>query len=89
MEPRWVISIVTTVKGMWAKRARLKAEQEWVTIREKVDVEMRRRQYYNPGMQCHIIGTMEYCDHQSTIATQSSSTRYSTGDVMSQATDGA
>ena len=43
MEPRWVTGIVTTVKGMLANRARLKAEQERAAIFEKMDAEMRRQ----------------------------------------------
>ena len=87
MEPRWVTGIVTTVKGMLANRARLKAEQERAAILEKMDVEMRRQRYYNPGIQCQISGAMEYCDHPSTITTQRGSPEYSTGNVTSQAID--
>ena len=88
MEPRWYIEIVATVKEMFSNRARVKAEQELATIRAKVDMEMRRWRYCNPGMECHVSGTMEYRNQPSTLATQGGSSRGSTGNVRSQATAG-
>ena len=86
MKPKGYIDTEARVKEMFANRARVKAKQEWATIMEKVDIEMRRRRYCNPGIQCHVSGTMEHCDNPSTLTPQGGSSLCSTGDVRSQAT---
>ena len=86
MKPKGYIDTEARVKEMFANRARVKAKQEWATIMENVDIEMRRRRYCNPGIQCHVSGTMEHCDNPSTLTPQGGSSLCSTGDVRSQAT---